>query len=51
MLQRIPVLSVLVQRRRLARLAREAPARSAAEHAAAVRRVIAQAQAEWEPRP
>jgi hypothetical protein len=47
MLRRIPGLHLLMQRRRMARLAREAPSRSAAEHAAAVRRLIDQARAEW----
>jgi hypothetical protein len=47
MLRNSPGLRRLVQHRRLARLAREAPQRSAAEHAAAVRRLIAQARAEW----
>jgi hypothetical protein len=50
MLRRIPGLRVLVERRqmerRLERLAREAPARSAAEHAEAVRRILEQARAE-----
>ncbi|GIF25161.1 hypothetical protein BJ973_007415 [Actinoplanes tereljensis] len=46
MLRTIPVLSQILERRRLARMAREAPSLSAAEHAAAVRRIIEQARAE-----
>jgi hypothetical protein len=46
MLQEIPSLRLLVQRRRIARLARETPARTAAEQAAAVRRLIEQSRAE-----
>jgi hypothetical protein len=46
MLQTIPVLSQIMERRRLARVAREVPSRSAAEHAAAVRRIIDRARSE-----
>jgi len=45
MLRHIPGLRELVRRRGLSRLAGEAESRSAAEHAAAVRRLITQAQA------
>lgn len=40
-------LAELIRRRRLARLAREAPQRAAAEQEEAVRRLIDQARAEW----
>jgi hypothetical protein len=46
MLREIPRLRLLVQRRRIARLVRETPARTAAEQAAAVRRLIEQSRAE-----
>jgi hypothetical protein len=46
MLREISVVQALVRRRRLARLAREAPGRSAAEAAEAVRRLIEQSRAE-----
>lgn len=38
-------IALVIQRRRLSRLAQEAPQQSAAEHAAAVRRIISQARA------
>ncbi|WP_433304227.1 hypothetical protein ACQP2F_14320 [Actinoplanes sp. CA-030573] len=44
MLRRIPGLRALVQRRRMARLVRETPQRTAAEQAAAMRRLIEQAR-------
>ena len=45
MLQRIPGLRALIQRRRIARLVCETPERTAAEHAEAVRRLLEQARA------
>ncbi|WP_433361904.1 hypothetical protein ACQPZX_29360 [Actinoplanes sp. CA-142083] len=46
MLRRIPGLRALLRRRRLARLIKETPQRSAAEHTAALSRLIEQARAE-----
>jgi len=46
MLRRIPGLRLLVQRRCIARLVRDTPARTAADRAAAIRRLIDQARAE-----
>lgn len=44
MLRRMPSLRALLRRRRIARLVRETPERTAAEQADAVRRIVDQAQ-------